>query len=164
VLEERFERLLQANGPSLARLAASYTANASDRDDLLQDIATALWGALPHFRGECSERTFLFRVAHNRAIAHLVRSRSLGSVILDEVEVPDTRPDPEAGLSERQQGQRLLAAVHKLPVMYRQVMTLLLEGLAYSEMADILGIAESNVVVRLNRARQMLRRLLEEKK
>src|SRR5260370_36043942 len=75
-LEHHFDRLVAANGLALTRLAASYTNTPSDRDDLLQEIAMALWQALPGFRGECSERTFLFRIAHNRAIAHLARSRS----------------------------------------------------------------------------------------
>ena len=53
-LENDFDRLVAANGPALTRLAASYTNTLSDRDDLLQEIAMALWQALPRFRGECS--------------------------------------------------------------------------------------------------------------
>src|ERR1700724_2356569 len=74
-LERDFDRLIAAYVPALTRLTASYTTSSSDRDDLLQEIAMALWQALPRFRGECSERTFVFRIAHNRAIAHLARKR-----------------------------------------------------------------------------------------
>jgi len=56
---------------------------------------------------------------------------------------------------------RLISAIHDLPIEYRQVITLTLEGMSYTEIAEILGIGESNVGVRLNRARQMLRRRLE---
>ena len=55
----------------------------------------------------------------------------------------------------------MFEAIHNLPIDYRQVITLTLEGMSYTEIAEILGIGESNVGVRLNRARQMLRRLLE---
>jgi len=158
----RFDRLLAENGPALARLASSYTNTASDRDDLLQEIALALWRALPAFREECSERTFLFRIAHNRAVAHLARNRSRGAQPVDEIEVHDPRPDPETGLVQQQQGERLARAVRRLPVLYRQVVTLTLEGLEYSEIAEVLGISESNVGVRLNRARPMLRKLMED--
>ena len=48
-LDERFGRLLKANHAPLTRLAASYASNRSDRDDLLQEIAIALWRALPAF-------------------------------------------------------------------------------------------------------------------
>src|SRR5215510_12930513 len=66
-LEQRFHDLLSGNGGALSRLAASYTNNPSDRDDLFQDIALAIWKALPGFRGESSERTFIFRIAHGVA-------------------------------------------------------------------------------------------------
>jgi len=163
-LERQFERLLEENGPALSRLAASYTRTTGDRDDLLQEIATALWLGLPQFRRECSERTFLFRIAHNRAISHLSRNRGAATVSDEAIQVSDSRPDPEAGLAQRQQQSHLLVAVQQLPVIYRETITLMLEGMSYSEIAEILGIAESNVGARLNRARQMLRELLEVKK
>jgi RNA polymerase sigma-70 factor (ECF subfamily) len=74
-LEQRFEALMAADGAALTRLAASYARDAGDREDLFQEIAVAIWRALPRFRGECSERTFLFRIAHNRGIAHIARRR-----------------------------------------------------------------------------------------
>src|SRR5258707_11770601 len=86
-LERHFDRLLAANGPALTRLAASYTNTPSDRDDLVQEIALAIWRALPRFRGECSERTFLFRIAHNRGIACLARVRSQMQELPEVIEV-----------------------------------------------------------------------------
>jgi RNA polymerase sigma factor (sigma-70 family) len=159
-LEEHFDSLVAANGPALMRLAASYTNTSSDRDDLLQEIAMALWQALPRFRGECSERTFLFRIAHNRAIAHLARSKSR-PVTGEEIEVHAPAPNPEAGLAQEQRVERLRRAIRQLPLVYRQAITLSLEGLGYLEIAEVLGISESNVGVRLTRARQILRELLE---
>jgi len=53
-LEENFGELLNIYGPALSRLAASYTASASERDDLLQEIAIAIWQALPRFRGDAA--------------------------------------------------------------------------------------------------------------
>ena len=163
VLEQSFDRLLTANGPALARLATIYTNTPSDRDDLLQEIAMALWQALPRFRGECSERTFLFRIATNRAIAYLARMRA-HPVVEEEIEVHDPVPNPEAGLIQKLRVERLRGAIHRLPLLYRQAITLSLEGLGYGEIAEVLGISESNVGVRLTRARQILRRALEKGK
>ena len=159
-LEQRFHQLLSANGGALSRLAASYTNNPSDRDDLFQDIALAIWKALPGFRGESSERTFIFRIAHNRAITYIAQRRP-AATSADEVELPDPRPNPEKGFAKEQQETRLFEAIHRLPIEYRQVITLTLEGMSYTEISDVLGIGESNVGVRLNRARQMLRDMLE---
>ena len=161
--ERRFDRLLAENGGALSRLAASYTNTAADRDDLVQEIALAIWRALAGFRGECSERTFVFRIAHNRAVTYLTRRRAQ-RVEGGEVEVADTAPNPEAGLARDQQGARLRQAVHALPVLYRQVVMLVLEGMEYGEVAQVLGISESNVGARLSRARQMLRELMEVKR
>jgi len=163
-IENNFDRLIAANGSALARLAASYTNSATDRDDLVQEIALAVWQALPRFRGECSERTFLFRIAHNRAISHLARTRSQMPAYDDEIEVRDPAPDPESGLAREQSAARLQDAIHRLPLAYRQVITLTLEGLGYAEIAEVLGISESNVGARLTRARQILRKSLEQTK
>jgi RNA polymerase sigma factor (sigma-70 family) len=160
-LEQHFDRVLAANGPALTRLAASYTNTPSDRDDLLQEIAIAIWQALPRFRGDCSERTFVFRIAHNRGIAYLARSRSQMAELTEEIELHDPAPDPESELAQEQRAARLRRVIHHLPVAYRQVVTLTLEGLGYGEIAEVLGISEGNVGVRLTRARQILRESLE---
>jgi RNA polymerase sigma factor (sigma-70 family) len=159
-VEERFRNLLDGNAATLARLAASYTWSASDRDDLLQEIAMALWQALPRFRGECSERTFLFRIAHNRCLSHLSRRRSVVPIDEETVDVADPKASAEQQLTRDQQRERLVRAVRRLPLIYRQVVTLTLEGLTYKELAEVLGISESNVGVRLNRGRQLLKSLL----
>lgn len=159
-LEEWFDALLATHGPALSRLASSYTRGQGDRDDLLQEIALAIWSALPRFRRECSERTFLFRIAHNRAIAHLGRRR-LPTVETDEtLDIEDATPDPERALSIEQEGQRLLSAIRRLPLAHAQVVTLALEGMSYAEIGEVLGISETNVGARLTRAREMLRRFL----
>jgi RNA polymerase sigma-70 factor (ECF subfamily) len=160
-LERQFGRLLMANHAALSRLAASYASNVSDRDDLLQEIAIGIWRALPGFRGECSERTFLFRIAHNRCITHLSKRRP--TVSLDDAQIDPVDPgaSSETRVSEEQQRQRLVQAIHGLPVIHREVLTLFLEDMEYKEIAEIMGISESNVGVRLNRARQQLKALLE---
>jgi RNA polymerase sigma factor (sigma-70 family) len=159
-LERRFDALLVAHGPSLARLAASYARRASEHDDLFQEIAFAIWRALPGFRGECSERTFVFRIAHNRGISYLARRRTPAAGVDEEMELSDRRPNPEQALSADQESERLAHAVQRLPIVHRQVVTLALEGLSYADIADVLGISESNVGARLTRARHMLRELL----
>jgi RNA polymerase sigma-70 factor (ECF subfamily) len=164
ILEQEFDRLLAADGPALTRLAASYTNTPSDRDDLLQEIALALWQALRTFRGECSPRTFLFRIAHNRAIAYLSRNRARDGARFPAAEVDevhDSAPDPESGLARQQTAERLRGAIHRLPLMYRQAIMLALEDMGYAEIAEVLGISESNVGARLSRARQLLRESLE---
>jgi RNA polymerase sigma-70 factor, ECF subfamily len=163
-LEEFFNHLMAENGPALFRLAGGFTNTAADRDDLFQEIVLAIWQSLPNFRGESSARTYLFRIAHNRGIAHLVSRRMLQTSEAEELLVHDPRPDPERQVEAEEQRQHLLDAVRRLPFLYRDVITLALEGLNYAEIAEILGVSEANVGTRLNRAKSALRELLEKKR
>ena len=70
-LETQFARILSEYGAAISRLAFSYEAVASVREELVQEIALAIWQALAHFRGDCSERTFVYRIAHNRGLTHV---------------------------------------------------------------------------------------------
>jgi RNA polymerase sigma factor (sigma-70 family) len=160
--EQRFLNLLNANLGALGRLAASYAGSTGERDDLLQEIALALWQALPRFRGESSERTFLFRIAHNHCINHIVRRRPVDSLEQLELDPVDTTRPVEAVVGDAQESAQLLAAVQRLPLIQREVVVLALEDMDYAEIAAVLGISETNVGVRLNRARAALRKLMGE--
>ena len=151
-----FERVLREYGPALRRLASSWERDAAAREDLLQEILFALWRALPNFRGQSSEKTFVFRVAHNRALTHRFRPRAETDPLDEATHVADPRPSPEAAAGSAQKLEQLLRALQQLPVPLRQVLTLSLEGLSRPELADVLGITENNAAVRLSRARKAL--------
>ena len=159
---ELFDRLLAEEGPALARVAASYAADRARSEDLFQEICLAIWQALPRFRGESSLRTFVFRIAHNRGLAAVAR-RGPGVEPLEIAEqVADAAASPELSADRRQRRERLAVAVQQLHLPLRQVLTLALEGLAQREIAEVLGISEGNVAVRLTRARKALKKLLGE--
>jgi RNA polymerase sigma factor (sigma-70 family) len=79
-------------------------------------------------------------------------------------EIIDPKANPEASAIRNAMHDRLAHAVQSLPVAYRQVITMALEELPNVEIALVLGISESNVAVRLNRARALLREKLGEQK
>ena len=160
-LEERYDAILREHGPALRRVAAIYEADPVRREDLFQEICLALWQALPRFRGDCSERTFAFRIAHNRGLTHGWKARGTTADLEEAEEIPDTRRDPESELCERDRRERLRAAVRRLPPGARQVVALSLEGLSHREIGEVLGVTENNVAVRLTRARKLLREILE---
>jgi RNA polymerase sigma-70 factor (ECF subfamily) len=162
-LEERYDRVLREHGSALRRAAAAYERDNTRREDLFQEICLAVWKALPHFRGEASVRTFVFRIAHNRGLTHRARrGPALGD--LDEAaHVADPRPGPESEAAARERRNRLHGAVLSLPLPARQVLTLALEGLSQKEIGEVLGISENLVAVRLSRARASLRGILAER-
>jgi RNA polymerase sigma factor (sigma-70 family) len=160
-LERQYQSLCEEYEGSLFRLASSYEPAPDVREDLLQEIRLALWKALPTFRGECSLRTFVFRVAHNRGLTHVWRRRIHTRFSEDLPEaVGDPRPDPEANAIRSADHTSLMKAIRRLPIAYRQAITMALEELPQCEIAAVLGISENNVAVRLNRARKLLRQEL----
>lgn len=161
VLMQQYERIFTAYGAAFARLTSSYESRPEAREDLLQEILIALWKALPEFRGECAEKTFAFRVAHNRCLTHVWRRGRSPETPVEVPEVPDPHKNPETLAIETRRRETLRAAIRRLPVNYAQVITLALEDLSAGEIGEVLGISENNVNVRLNRAKKALRSLLE---
>jgi RNA polymerase sigma factor (sigma-70 family) len=162
---QRFDRIMREYGPAFSRLTAGYEKVASVREELMQEIALAIWQALPHFRGECSERTFIYRIGHNRGLTHAHR-RPAALQRLDELpdlQLIDPQPRPDQRVATIDEHDRLRSAIQTLPLTYRQVVMLLLEDLAQADIAAVLGITEGNVAVRLNRARAALKQALQER-
>jgi RNA polymerase sigma factor (sigma-70 family) len=159
--EADLERIVSQYGPGLRRLVAAWERNAAAREDLLQEILVALWRSLGRFRGECSERTFVYRVANNRILTHRFREAPQETDLEEAAAISDSRPTPEHEAEATQRASHLMRALHALPPAMRQVLTLSLEGLSRRESAEVLGITENNATVRLSRARAALKKELD---
>jgi RNA polymerase sigma-70 factor (ECF subfamily) len=163
VVRVTFDQVEKEFGALIRRIAISYEADRGAAEELVQDIHFALWLALPSFRGKSSMRTFVARIATNRAVSHVRRSvRSPLSVELSE-DLPAGESTPEHRAIAEDQQARLIAAVRALPLSLWQVALLTLEGLVPAEISDVLGISANAVAIRLSRARDTLRRKLEVK-
>lgn len=110
-------------------------------------------------------RTYVLRIAHNVAVRDMVRrraSRTWASV--EDVDEPaDSSPSPEFLCEQGRRSERLMAAIQKLPLGERQALTLALEGLKHAEIAEVLGVRENAISVRLHRARARLKTLMEDR-
>jgi RNA polymerase sigma-70 factor (ECF subfamily) len=156
---ERYLELLQTYTPALHRLCNSYCEERSQAEDLFQEIALAIWTALPRFRGESSDRTWLYRIAHNVALTVVTKSRRQGDreqPVEDGGNLPHAAGDPESDLAEAQRQQTLHRLVRELPFEDRRLVLLYLEGLQTAEIEGVTGLTRSNVTVRLSRIRQRL--------
>jgi RNA polymerase sigma-70 factor (ECF subfamily) len=157
----QIERIISDYGSGLARVAASYEADRMLQEDLLQEILLAIHRALPSLEKETSLAPFVFRIAHNRSVTHVMKQA--GERRRSELHEPEPEPDtPEQSMIAGERSRRVTAAIRRLPLPYRQVMTLLLEELSYAEIAEALGLSLSNVGVRVNRAKAQLKAMLED--
>jgi RNA polymerase sigma factor (sigma-70 family) len=154
--DDDFARLLEQHGALIRRVARSYEANEAMAQELAQEIALSIWQALPRFRGDTSLRTYVARIAHNRAITHVTKEARRPRITELHESIPDNKTPPDRA-AEREQAQRHLeAAVRSLPLGQKMVVTLALEGLSPEEIADVLGIGVSAASVRLHRAKVTL--------
>jgi RNA polymerase sigma-70 factor (ECF subfamily) len=156
---DRFCELFERYQAPLARLVSSYATSAADREDLLQEIAAAIWRALPEFRGESSERTWLYRIAHNIAIRRSSQRRARSSREPSMDPAFDRAGSASSGedavlLDERRRA--LIRAIGELPLVDRQLVTLHLEGLSAAEIEEIMGCTAGAIATRLTRIRQRL--------
>ena len=160
--EQTFDQIAREFGPMINRIVCSYEANPSIAEDLAQEIQIALWRALPRFRGEASMRTFVARVATNRALTHLARQMRFPPTVEVDPDIPATDANPEIQALAASDHSRLVSAIRSLPLTFRQVATLTLEGLTAKEVAATLGITTNAVAIRLSRARNLLRKSMGE--
>src|SRR3979490_1696922 len=105
--DEPYARTVAMFGAALERLSRAYESDADLRLDLLQEIHFALWRSFAQFDGRCSERTWVYRVAHNVAASHVLkrgRSRSRSLTPLDEIaaQADPMQASPEAEAGDRQ--------------------------------------------------------------
>lgn len=153
---------MTAHGGILHRVANGF-AFGDDRNDLMQELLLAVWKAIPAFRQGAQVSTFIYRVSHNAAMTwQRTRRNYQRKVEQFEAWMPAdvaivASPEPESELL-----QRIYAEIRKLPTLERSLILLSLDGVSYREMAEIHGLSESNVGVRLNRSKQKLSTALKE--
>ncbi|ESP93684.1 MULTISPECIES: RNA polymerase sigma factor [Pseudoalteromonas] len=145
--------------PQISRAATGYENRTALSDELAQEMALSIWRSLDGFSEQCSLNTYVYRVIHNTAIDHIRRHSRISEDQLDDTTVCE-RDSPESHTLQAQRQQQLLIAIHKLPLSLRQVMLLKLEDLNNVEIGDVLGISDSNVGIRLHRAKEQLANLL----
>lgn len=156
-----FESAIRDHQASLSRIVATYELDPSLQQELHQEILLAIWKSLASFRGDSSLHTFVFKVAHNQAINHVSRHARIPNHESIDSPIPTESSSPEMSVINSQKMQFVFRAMHKLPVLQRQLLALSLEGLSYQELSEVTGLSESNVGVRLNRAKKALQAQME---
>jgi len=142
---------MDAYSAPVRRLCSAYASATADREDLFQEIFLAIWRSLPAFRGESSERTWLYRIAHNVALTWQLRDRRRQSrhTILDEA----TSAEAEHTDLRRMDLEK---AVAQLNPADRSMTLLWLEGLTAAQIEEVTGVQAPTVAVRLSRIRKQL--------
>lgn len=171
--EAAFDQFVRAHAGRMLVAARRYLANEEDARDAVQEAFTSAWRALPRFEGNAQLSTWLHRIVINAALMRLRRQRRKPEESIEEL-LPKFLEDghregtqfeevaSQALDHERAETRALVRKfIHQLPETHRNVLLLRdIEELDTKETADLLGITENAVKIRLHRARQALRTLL----
>jgi RNA polymerase sigma-70 factor (ECF subfamily) len=155
---DRFAELLQRHRGLVFKVANSYARDPEDRADLAQEITAQLWRAWGSYDPGRPLATWMYRIALNVGISHL-RGRSRRDahhVPLDD-SLQDIGFDAGADHEAGQALQRLQQVIARLEPLDRALMLLYLDERSQRDIADILGIGESNVSTKIARLKQRIR-------
>lgn len=152
-LKADFERLIMEHKSSIYSVCFMFEPSRADADDLFQEILINLWNGYANFRGEASERTWIYRVSMNTCISYK-RKKSVQTVPLD-IAVNLTGDDT----AESRQTAQLHDRISRLEPVDRAIVLLWLENLPYAEIASIIGITPRALSVRLVRIKEKLKKM-----
>jgi RNA polymerase sigma-70 factor (ECF subfamily) len=156
-----YEEAASAYAGALERVARSYEADSDKRRDLLQEIHLALWRSFAGFEGQCSLRTWIYRVAHNVAASHVIRhrrQRTPAFVTIEEAaeEILVLDVDHGAAIDRQRALDQLYTLIHRLEPIERHVILLYLEGFDGASIGEITGISAGNAATRVHRIKKVL--------
>lgn len=157
--QERFLALLDEHRKILYKVANSYCRNPADRQDLVQEIAVALWRSFDRYDDRFRFSTWMYRIALNVAISfhrsETRRSRNLVPAGESALEIAAVASESAAIDDEL----RLLNHfIERLEDLERALILLYLDGNSHETIAEILGISRTNVGTRIGRIKEKLRR------
>lgn len=162
--DDLFSSWLRDHRGILHKVARAYAAEPADRDDLFQEMALQLWRSQAAFRGQSAAPTWIYRVCLNTAMTWrrgtLRRKRNLQPDV-DLTRVSDAAQSPAESASQGEMLEKLYAAIQAMPNFDRALVLLVLDGLAYREIAEVTGLTENHVGVALLRARKRLAELMK---
>jgi RNA polymerase sigma-70 factor, ECF subfamily len=159
--EDQFKRIIDENGGRIMRICRYYNSNPEDQKDMYQEVLINVWKSLDRFRGDSKESTWVYRIAVNTSLnftgkvyrnMKLIVDKDVHNlgVLFDEDEI-DKKEKYESDLDTLQTQLNLLSVIDKTMI------SLMLEGLSTREIADIIGLTEPNVRVKIHRIKENLR-------
>jgi RNA polymerase sigma-70 factor (ECF subfamily) len=157
--EDKFKRIIEENNGRIQNICRYYAPTPEDQKDMYQEILINVWKSLESFRGDSEISTWIYRVAINTSLSYAgksykqmrlnvdIESKSIQKSLI--VESPDGLKDEQLNL--------LQTELNQLGVIDKALMGLVLQDLSTKEIADVLGITEPNVRVKIHRVKEMLK-------
>jgi RNA polymerase sigma-70 factor (ECF subfamily) len=158
-VEKEFIELINKHQGILQKICNIYFYRNPFKEDYYQEILIRLWKSYPSFKNQSSFSTWLYRVALNTAI-DIIRKLNIRPIHSELSKFEYNIPDPEHNI-ESYKKDKLYLAINHLSDMEKAIIILYLDDYSYKEIAEIIGISESNTGVKINRIKNQLIKILE---
>jgi len=158
-LEKEFVQIITENQGIIHKVCSIYCDREEDRRDLFQEILVQLWKSFPSFRSESKFTTWIYRVALNTAITSFKKEKrqpDKSGILYENMQLADEMYDTRA----EDQIRMLNQAVSHLTGIEKSIILLFLEDKKYEEIAEITGITQNYVRVKMNRIKKKLKLLM----
>lgn len=155
--KEELLNLIQEHRKIIFKICNSYCKNKSDREDIGQEIVFQLWKSFDSYNSELKFSTWMYRVSLNVAISFYRKDKRYNDTIsLDEHLIDISAEEDLSGETERN-FSLLQQFINELKELDRALMILYLEEKNYKEIAEILGITETNVATKISRIKEKIK-------
>ena len=156
--KDQFSYLIEQNKKLIFKVCNAYCHDFEDRKDLVQEVIIQLWQSFGKYDNKYKMSTWMYRIALNTAISHYRtdRKRKSNTISINEnlIDFPDENDSPELDSNVAQ----LYEFINQFDELNKALMILYLDNNSYKDIADVLGITETNVATKINRIKQQLKK------
>ena len=153
--EKEFIRLVDESQGIIHKVCRMYCDDEIHREDLFQEIVLQLWKSYPSFKGESKFSSWMYRVALNVAIQDFRKEKKRRFIFLEQLEFKEPASAPKNELKD-ERIEALYKAISNLDKIERAIMLLHLDEVPNEEIAEIVGITQNYVRVKMTRIRKKL--------
>ena len=153
-MEKEFTELLYQNQGIVHKICSLYFNNRADKEDYKQELIIQLWKAFPSFNNQSKFSTWMYRVCLNAAIDLLRKEKTEPKLVEFNYQNINTLFESNLVISDNQ--EKLYQAISRLSDIDKAIITLYLDDFSYKEIAEIMGISESNTGVKINRIKSLI--------
>lgn len=162
--EKQFKEIIDENGGRISKICRYYCSNDEDRKDMYQEVLVNIWKSLDKFRGDAAISTWIYRIAVNTSISYSGKASHSRKLSFDNVpqnlNILLDDSDLDQKLQKEEQLEQLDICLNQLSVIDKILISLVLEGLSMREIADVVGLTEPNVKVKIHRVKEQLKQKL----
>ena len=154
-----FESLYQEYFPMVFQLSLGFVKGDRPRaDDLSQEVFINIWNGLEKFQGKSSYKTWIYRITVNTCLQFLRKDQKRRTDPIPETGLD--MPSPGRNEAADEQSERLYQAIGRLEELDRLIIMMVLDELKYEEIANVIGVSEATLRVKIHRIKARLKKLI----